>query len=48
MKLRKLKKQIPKGFRREMYESYKRNMNFHNLEITPYKEWLIRVFNTKI
>lgn len=48
MKLRKVKKQTPAEFRKQMYESYKANMRFYGKPIKPLKEWLIDVFNTKL
>lgn len=48
MKLRKVKKEVPKDFRKQMYESYKMNMGFYGKPILPYKEWLKGVLNTKI
>lgn len=48
MKMRKQKKQIPADFRRQMYENYKANMTFYGKPISPYKQWLKDVFNTKI
>ena len=47
MKLRKAQKQIPADFRQKMYESYKANMIFYGKPISPYKQWLKDVFNTK-
>lgn len=48
MKLRNAKKQVPADFRKQMYESYKANMQLYNKPILPYKEWLKMVLNTKI
>lgn len=48
MKLRKVKKQIPAEFRKQMYGNYKASMRFYGKPIKPYKEWLIDVFNTKL
>lgn len=43
MKLRKVKKQTPAEFRKQMYKSYKANMRFYGKPIKPLKEWLIDV-----
>ena len=48
MKLRKAKEVAPKDFRKQMYESYKKNMALYGKPILPYKEWLKGVLNTKI
>lgn len=48
MNIKKQKKQIPAEFRKQMYESYKANMAFYGKPISPYKQWLKDVFNTKI
>ncbi|WP_287648437.1 hypothetical protein [Bacteroides sp.] len=48
MKMRKQKKQIPADFRKQMYENYKANMAFYGKPVSPYKQWLKDVFNTKL
>lgn len=48
MKMRKQKKQIPADCRKQMYESYKMNMDFYGKPASPYKQWLKDVFNTKV
>lgn len=48
MKLRTEKKQVPKDFRKRMYENYKASMRFYEKPIIPYKEWIVLVLNTKI
>ena len=48
MKLRNQKKQIPAEFRKQMYENCKANMTLYGKPISPYKQWLKDVFNTKI
>ena len=44
----KSRKQIPKDFRKQMYESYKFNMKLYGKPIQPYKEWVKEVMNIKI
>ncbi|WP_459187273.1 hypothetical protein ACGE0T_14180 [Parabacteroides sp. APC149_11_2_Y6] len=48
MKLRTLKKTIPKDFRKKMYESYKFSMKLYGKPIQPYKEWIREVMNIKL
>lgn len=48
MKTQKQKKQIPADFRKQMYENHKANMAFYGKPVSPYKQWLKDVFNTKI
>lgn len=48
MKIRKQKKQIPVDFRKQMYENCEANMQFYGKLVSPYKQWLKDVFNTKI
>lgn len=46
--IEKSEKQIPADFRKQMYENYKANMAFYGKPVSPYKQWLKDVFNTKL
>nr|DAS12444.1 MAG TPA: hypothetical protein [Bacteriophage sp.] len=47
MKLRKMKKQIPADFKRELYKQYKANMGLFGKPIMPYNKWLVEVLKSK-
>ena len=36
-------KDVPKGFKKQMYDSYCANMEMYGKPIKPYKEWLKEV-----